>query len=144
MSVYTESAKRQSRSVKLKVSSGGDRVVTKSMCGRINLGPLGPTTHQSFHHKRQSQTTDFPVPISGWDGMGNGRHVTLAERNVGICLPSISSGSQSVGEDQSGIGRDHSSSTVVSKKSLVTRPTGVEHGATPVAPTLLGKTANAA
>ena len=37
----------------------------------------------------------------------------------------------------------HSSSAVVAKKSLVTRPTGVEHGAAPGAHTL-GKTANAA
>ena len=72
-----------------------------------------------------------------WDDIGNGCHVTLLERNVGICLPSISFGSHSVGEDHSEIGRDHSISTVVAKMSLVTRPTGVEHGAT------LGKTASA-
>ena len=53
--------------------------------------------------------------------MGNRRHVTHVEGNVGVCLPSISSGSKSVSEDQSGIGRGHSStcSDMVPKKSLV-------------------------
>ena len=69
VSSYTRSAKRQSRSVKLKVSSGGDRVVAKSVCGQIDLGPLGSTVHRSFRHNRQSQATDFRVPISQWDGM---------------------------------------------------------------------------
>ena len=43
--------------------------VAKSMCGRIDPGPLGQTAHQSFRHKRQAQATDFCVPVSGWDGM---------------------------------------------------------------------------
>ena len=71
--------------------------------------------------------------------MGNGCHVTLVERNVGVCPPSIPSFSQSVGEDQSRIGRYRSSSTVVAKKSLVTRPTGVERGAALGAPTFFEK-----
>ena len=67
-----------------------------------------------FHHERQRQATNFPVPVSGWDGMGNGHHVNLVERNVAIHLLSIPSGSQSVGEDQRG-------ATVVATKSLVIR-----------------------
>ena len=97
MSAYTGSAKHKSRSVKPKVSGGGDRVLAKSMCGQIDLGPLGPTVHLSFRHKRQSEATGFRVPFSRWDSMGNGRHVTRVERNVGVCLLSIPSGSQSVG-----------------------------------------------
>ena len=63
------------------------------------------------------------------------------EGNVGIRLPSVPS--QSVGEDQSGTGRDHSGSTVVAKKNVVTQLTGVERGAAAGAPAL-GKTANTA
>ena len=72
--------------------------------------------------------------------MGNGCHVTLVEGNVGVRIPS---GSQSVGKDQNGIDRNRSSSTVVAKKSLVTRLSRVEHGAALGTPTH-EKTANAA
>ena len=88
-------------------------MVTESVCGRIDLGPLGPTAPRSFCHKRQPQVTDFRVPISQQGGMGNGRHVTFVEANVGVCLPF---GSQSIGEDQSRTGKHHSSSTMVVKR----------------------------
>ena len=51
----------------------------------------------------------------------------------------VSSGFQSVGEDQRGISGNHTSCTVVAKKSLVTRPSlasRVEHGATKGTPTV--------
>ena len=139
VSAYTGSAERQSQPVKPKVSSGGDRMVAESMCGRINLVPVGPTAHLSFRHKRQSQVTDFSGPVSRRGGMGNARHVVFMGGNVGVRLPSVCSGPQSVGEDQSGTSRDNSSGGHI--KSLVTRLARIEHGAAPGAPAL-GKTAD--
>ena len=74
--------------------------------------------------------------------MGNERHVSVMEGNVGVRLPSIPSGPQSLSEDQSGTSQDHSSSAVVAKTPLVTRIARIEHGTAPGAPAL-GKTANA-
>ena len=90
------------------------------MRGRIDLGPLGSTAYRSVHHKTQSQVTDFRVPVSRWGGMGNGRHGDFVDGNVGVRLPSIPSGPQSLGEDQSGTSQDHSTSTVVAETHLVT------------------------
>ena len=109
-------------------------MVAESVCGRIDLGPVGPPTHQSFPHKKQSQVTDFHVPVSPRGGMGNG---LVLEGNVGIRLPSVPSGPQS--EDESGTSRDHSSSTVVAKMCFVTQLARIEHGARPRALPLLEK-----
>ena len=62
--------------------------------------------------------------------MGDIRHVEFVDGNVGVCLPS---GSQSTGEDQSGTGRDHYSSTMVAKVHLGTQ---IECETVPAAPTL--------
>ena len=61
--------------------------------------------------------------------MGNGRHVHFLEGNVDICLPSVPCGAKSFGQNQKGTGGDRTSCTVVAKKSLVTQPSRVEHGA---------------
>ena len=71
--------------------------------------------------------------------MDNRHHVNFMEGNVGVCLPSqsIPSGTQRFGQNQKRTSGDHTSCTVVAKKSLVTRPSRVEHGATKGAPTPL-------
>ena len=111
-------------------------MVSEPSCGRIDLVPLGQAAHRSFHHEKQLQATDFHVPVSGQDGMGNRRHVNFVKGNVGIHLPSIPSGSQSIGQDQRGTNGDRTSCAMVAKTRLVTRPSGSELGAIKGASTL--------
>ena len=63
---------------------------------------------------------------------------------MGVPLPSISSGSQSFGEDQSRIGRDYSSSTMVVKMSFCSLDLLESSVEPPRGAPTLGKTANAA
>ena len=70
-------------------------------------------THRSIRHEIQLQVTNFCVPISGRDGMGNGCHVHLLEGNVGVRLPAIPPGAKSFGENQVGTGLEHYSRNVV-------------------------------
>ena len=136
VSAFTGSSEHQSRHVKLKVPSGGDRMVTEPACGQIDLGPSGLTAYRSFRQDGQSQATDSHVPISRRVGMGDRCHVDFMNGNVGVRLPSIPSDSQSIGKNQSGTSRDHSSSTVVAKEHLGTQINRVERGATPGASAL--------
>ena len=72
------------------------------------MGPLGPVSHRPLRHEGQLQDRHLRVPVSGRVGVGDGCHVNLVARNVGICLSSDSPPTKGPSEDKERSGQRYS------------------------------------